>query len=415
MASIVLSFIGTQDPYSNQTKEEGSLITLLRFLVSRGTAIARVFLLYTEGTAQNARDTKDHIETEAQLQGLAVELLPTSADLSTDPTDLLKAAQEARRGLEAVKRVMEPGDRVEFNASSGTPAMKSAFSLLQAAGYAGNGQVWQVRNPQQMREGQTRVFSTDVDVLRREFDLKRLKQQIQDFNYSGALLQVTDTAFDCPIIRGLLDYGRCRKSFDFNRARDAIAPLEPDIDGRWRREIDALRKGNDGLLLANAYFRLELADKNRDYFTLLTLIATIQEKMLKFAVSRYIQLPEGREDLNRFWDDLKLLKEGQLLKQLASENIPTAGFPKRPHYFSILRFFGERQLVEHCDALDKSCQQRNLWIHDLKGVSDLREVDELLIKVRRLIKPFAQVSLTDNPFEALNAEILERLDGLTTT
>ncbi|MCG9886935.1 MAG: hypothetical protein MH825_15475 [Cyanobacteria bacterium] len=187
MASVVLSFIGNQDPYSNQTKEEGSLITLLRFLVDRGTAIARVFLLYTEGTAQNARDTKDHIETEAQLQGLAVELLPTSADLSQDPTDLLKAAQEARRGLEAVKLVMAPGDRVEFNASSGTPAMKSAFSLLQAAGYAGNGQVWQVRNPQQMREGQDRVFPTDVTVLRHEFDLQILRKLIGEFDYQAAL------------------------------------------------------------------------------------------------------------------------------------------------------------------------------------------------------------------------------------
>lgn len=185
MASIVLSFIGNQDPLAN-TDSEGSLVTLLRFLLDNDRMIAQVFLLYTEGTQQNARDTKDYIETEAQLRSLAVELLPTSTALSIDPTDLLTAAQEARRGLEAVKAVMAPGDRIEFNASSGTPAMKSAFSVLQAAGYAGPSQVWQVRNPTQMRPNQTRVFPTDVSVLRREFDLQILRQLVAEFDYQAA-------------------------------------------------------------------------------------------------------------------------------------------------------------------------------------------------------------------------------------
>lgn len=196
MASIVLSFVGEQDPYSEETKEEGSIVTLLRHLSSEGYQISRAVLMYTEGTAKKAEDTRDHIATEAQLSTIGVELVPVSEDLSRDPTDLLKAAQEAREGLREIQGSMKAGDFVEFNASSGTPAMKSAFSILQAAGYASRSRVWQVRNPHQMQEGQSRVFETDVGVLRREFDLKVFRSGVESFDFDGAeaLLGVSDIA-----------------------------------------------------------------------------------------------------------------------------------------------------------------------------------------------------------------------------
>ncbi|WP_072619161.1 hypothetical protein [Spirulina major] len=195
MASILLSFVGNQDPISGPTDAEGSIMTLLRELVARQIEIKKVVLLYTTETQKGAEDTRDWIATEAELKQFEVELIPTSAALSEDPTDLLAAAQEARRGLKIVKTQFTEGDspkerlrqRIEFNASSGTPAMKSALSMLQAAGYATQGRVWQVRNPKKLRPGQERVFETDVTVLRQEFDRQKLRQLVAEYNYSGAL------------------------------------------------------------------------------------------------------------------------------------------------------------------------------------------------------------------------------------
>ncbi len=186
MSSIVLSFVGSQDPFGKETGE-GSIVSLLRGLKDNEIVVSKAFLLFTEGTEKNAYDTKDWLASNSELQDINVELIPVSSELSYDPTDLLKAAQEAKRGLELVKKDLHQGDFVEFNASSGTPAMKSSFSMLQAAGYATNGRVWQVRNPREIREGQSRVFQTDVSSLRKEFDLQVLKQFISKYNYSAAL------------------------------------------------------------------------------------------------------------------------------------------------------------------------------------------------------------------------------------
>ena len=42
--------------------------------------------------------------------------------------------------------------------------MKSAWNILQAAGYARNSRVWQIRNPDKIQAGQDQVFQTNVSV-----------------------------------------------------------------------------------------------------------------------------------------------------------------------------------------------------------------------------------------------------------
>ena len=42
MASIILSFVGSQDPYSNNTNQEGSIVTLLTHLLETGQGIKQV-------------------------------------------------------------------------------------------------------------------------------------------------------------------------------------------------------------------------------------------------------------------------------------------------------------------------------------------------------------------------------------
>ncbi len=217
MASILLSFVGNQDPTSNRTNEEGSIVTLLRELMARQIAVKKLVLLYSTDTLIGAEETRDWLASEEGLQQFEVELIPTSAKLSEDPTDLREAAEEARRGLEIVKAQLKGGDRIEFNASSGTPAMKSAFSIVQAAGYAIQGRVWQVRDPQRMRPGQERVFETDVTVLRQEFDRQKLGQLVEAYNYSGALdlVQQSDLLIDENAI-ALLKAGKIWNQGQFN-------------------------------------------------------------------------------------------------------------------------------------------------------------------------------------------------------
>lgn len=414
MSSVVLSFVGNQDPFA-ATETEGSIISLLRFLLNQGTTIKKVVLLHTEGTAKNAQDTQEHMESESQLSGLVVELIPTSWELSKDPTDLWLAAQEAKRGLEWVQSQLEPGDRVDFNASSGTPAMKSAFSLLQAAGYASNSQIWQVRNPKEMKPGQDRVFPTNVLALRQEFDRKRIEQQITDYNYSGAILEVATSGLGNDRLKGLLEYARCRKAFDFNGASDAIQELAGAIDDRWAKDIAKLRSGHKPTVLAEAYFNAVLSLHNRDYFTVFTRVFGIQENVLRYAIGQLAEFPKDEADTDRFWQEVKALKSGEVyraLEKAAPKNraVRTSYFPNRLTMRLILDCDPDsKELLGDLDKIEKLCADRNQMVHEFKGISRMENPEEVLNQLRRILKGIVTVSLTDNPFDRLNAEIRSAL------
>lgn len=411
MASFVLSFVGSQDPYSKQTNEEGSIVTLLNFLVQRSTPLKKVVLLYTSGTADNARDTRVYIESESQFTGVEVELIPVDQKLSEDPANLLLAAQEARQGLERVKCQMQPGDRLEFNASSGTPVMKSSFSLLQAAGHAGQSQVWQVRNPREMKPGQDRVFPTDVSVLRQEFDRKRIEQQITDYNYSGAILEVATSGLGNDRLNGLLEYARCRKAFDFQGASAAIQPLVGQIADRWFQEIDQLCQGSKPALLAEVYFNAVLAIKNRDYYTFFTRVFGLQENVLKYFVAQIAPLPTAKHQTADFWRAVQDFENGRVYQVLAQkaqsrEEIRMIYFPNRPTMLEMLRCFDHHQdLVQTLEALEGLCGDRNRLVHEFKGISQLDDPAEILRQLRFILKDIVEISRTDHPFNALNADM----------
>ena len=64
MSSIILSFVGSQDPYSDNTVIEGSIVTLVTHLLNINQPIKQVILLHTDTTQQNAIDTKDWLESD---------------------------------------------------------------------------------------------------------------------------------------------------------------------------------------------------------------------------------------------------------------------------------------------------------------------------------------------------------------
>ncbi|NJK35828.1 MAG: hypothetical protein HC919_13320 [Oscillatoriales cyanobacterium SM2_2_1] len=417
MASIVLSFVGNQDPFGNKTGE-GSLVTLVKNLVEQGKVIKKVILIYTEGdsgTAKGAQETKDWLLTELGIDGSAVDLIAASQDLSDDPTNLFEAAKEARRGLNLAQK--ESGDdEIELNASSGTPAMKSSFTLLQAAGYIVNGQVWQVRDPAKMKEGQTRVFKTDGAVFRYELDLKVIKRQIEDHNYGGALesLRVSSLANDRAI--ALLEYGRCRAAFDFDAAFNHLNRF-PEVPPQLLQEISALRQRRLEAIARELYLNATIRLRQRAFSEFLVLLTQFQECMLAALLKNELGLdsPVRESNTAAFWQKVQTVDDGRALDSLKEAyrdrgwTLELRGFPKRPHMMGLLHTRENcHPLLELLEEFNRYCEQRNRCVHRFEGVSSLENSDDLVRKMKRATKMVTAVPEV-HWFEILNQELLKSM------
>ena len=418
MASIVLSFVGNQDPFGSKSGE-GSIVTLVKHLVECDKKIKKAILIYTEGTAGGAKDTKDWLVTELGIGGEDVELVPSSWELSNDPTDLLKAAQDARRGLDLANLTMENSDRLEFNASSGTPAMKSAFSILQAAGYATNGTVWQVRNPSEMRAGQTRVFETNVGVLRQEFDRKVIQKQVADCNYAGALESLRFSSLTGDRAIALLEYGRCRMAFDFNAAFDRLRLVGDDVPSQLLQEISELRQRKLEAITKELYFNALIRYENREFSEFLVLLTQFQECVLALLIKRKLglDLPSNYQDTVSFWEQVKTVDGGQPVVALKDAyqrrgwNLTMEGFTKRPQLIGLLSCYGDlEQLIGLVNFLNEYCEQRNRCVHRFEGISEVENGVELVAKLKRLIKMLVALP-SENPFDVLNQKVYELISS----
>ena len=205
MASIILSFVGTQDPYSDRTNEEGSIVTFVKHLSAQNNNITHIFLLFTQDLQERAEITQQWLKEEAKVTA-SVELIPVDPALSEDPIDIPLATTAAKQALTLAKEYAAIGDIFEFNSSSGTPPMKSTWIVLQASGYAPHSRGWQVRNPREMRAGQARVFAANLSGLKAEFDRNIIQQQLTDYNYSGALTTIENSGLNDELVTALLNY-----------------------------------------------------------------------------------------------------------------------------------------------------------------------------------------------------------------
>jgi hypothetical protein len=412
MASIVLSFVGQQDPVSDTTREEGSIVSLMHHLRVLNQPIKRVILLYTEGTQERAELTQGWLEDAPfSLPQGAIALLPVGEALSQDPVDVLLAVQAARRGLEWAIAQASSGDTLEFNASSGTPVMKSAWTVLQAAGYAPKSRVWQVRNPKEQQSDQARVFQTNLQVLRQEFDIQVIQQQLKDYNYAGALTTLRAAGLASPLLEGLLTYGHCRLSLDFWRAQAAIAPLQDPIAQRWQTEIAALVQHDPAALLREAYFNAIVEIKNQKFSDGLVRVFQFQEKALNYFVTRQLQhrppLPRTFEETRNFWSALanqhpKLYERLQAYR-FRDKQLTLDKFPNRPTLIAILEF-DPPSALPLLQTLNAYCEQRNRYIHNFEGISELEGMNDILKTMRQVLGHLHQTDFI-NPFNGLNQEI----------
>lgn len=419
MASIVLSFVGTQDPFA-KTDTEGSIVTLIRHLIAKQHWLKRVLLLHTEGTKRNTIDTKQWLLSEVpSLSQEEINIIPVSEAFSNDPVNPLLAAQEARRALEIAKKYMAPEDFLEFNASSGTPAMKTAWSVLQASGYASShSHVWQIRNPKEMHLEQEHVFYSDVNILKNEFDLKIIKQQLADYNYSGALASLEGTSLSTATLTALFRYGFYRLSFDFDRAFDCLNMIASKVDSISLQELALLRRKDQRSRLKEAYFNALIKLKNQKYAEFLVMLSGLQENVLRFLINERLGLPisSKHSEMSQSWATIKQEDQGKLYRYLKTYKLPKGGslhldgLINRYVLIAILEYYPQfATIIQPIKDLNNYCDQRNAAVHEFVGVSEIEDETQVLANLRKVIRQVAGTQ-DQNPFDRLNEQISVLLD-----
>jgi hypothetical protein len=420
MLSVVISFVGSQDPYSDNTVNEGSIVTLVRHLLSEQQQIIYVSLMYTIALQQKAIETKEYLVSEQLLPEGTIDLVAVDPALSDDPVDLVLAIQAARQAIERSIKAA-PSSCLELNASSGTPTMKSALTSLHAAGIATHSRVWEVRNPKKMQPGQTRVFATDVSGLRREFDLRVVKQQVKDYNYSGALVTLDTVQLRNDTARALLEFGRRRKAFSFDAAYSALKSVSEVAKAEWEREIAPLRQRDYAALAKECYFIAQMKLKNREYSDFLVLLVSFQEVVLrallrKAGLSIDLQKSETRS-AETIWSELHQIDRGKLKQYLETYRIPkTRGFLTQQGFMNVtvmtalLSYYPD--VFEATEAplafLSNYIDDRNRAVHRLEGVSEIDGEQVISAHLKTILKQVISVP-SESPFDRLNEVIISYL------
>ena len=407
MSSILLSFVGNQDPGSEQTNKEGSIVSLVRHLLEQNNLINRIILLYTQDTKEAAILTKEWLIEEIsnlKINQENLELVTVDKKLSQDPVDLLLAIQVARQALEQAKSYLERGDFLELNASSGTPAMKSTWSILQAAGYAPQSRVWQIRNPEKTLPNQSRVFETNVNALRKEFDLQIIRKQIDQYDYSGALITFQSTNLKDNGISILLKYGAYRLACAFEDAWKIIGSFRNIVGEDLYQQSKNLAVRKHKAILVEIYWQAQVELRKKQYSNCLVKIFAFEESAMRFILKKELLTLEKidlswldiandvRESINKY-------DNGKLNKYLDKEfNCPTM--------IKIIKAlsYSKPHLVQALEELDNFRKLRNYYIHELKGISEIDNPDKITLSMRNILKSLKLVH-KPNPFDTLNQQI----------
>jgi hypothetical protein len=425
MSSILLSFVGNQDPFGRE-HDEGSIITLTRHLLQENYRINQIILLYAQDHREAATSTKDWLLSD-ELSNLNItpeniKLILVDERLSQDPIDFLFAIKEARQALEKTQSYLQFGDRLELNASSGTPAMKSAWSILQAAGYAPQSRVWQVRNPLTKLPEQSRVFETNVDSLKREFDLKIIKQQVEQYDYNGALITFEASNLVDNGVGILLKYGSHRLACAFGDAWRLITGFSNIVGTHLHQQSKDLADYKHQTILVEIYFQAVIKLNNREYSDALVKIFAFLESVLYFIIKQKllsaenINLPCDRnlkQTLKQIINDFEAGKLKSFLLDYSNETdsfIQTDRDFNIPVMIAIANYFydSKSDLFNSLKTLDDYRYPRNDYIHQLKGISEIDKT-KILSSLAKILKSL-NLAIKPNPFELLNQQILTLLN-----
>lgn len=175
MARILLSFVGSNDPFG-AGRTTGPILSILEHLANQGQLPDRLLLLVTmthehiyqlprgnierrqqEGMERQAQEVTDEVSRKHRNQ-VKVECVL----LRVNPADLSEVIEVTLAGVhDRVHR----SDEVHCNLSSGTQAMSSAMTFLADSGHLPVHGVWQSWNPAMVPPGAVRVRSVDLSSL----------------------------------------------------------------------------------------------------------------------------------------------------------------------------------------------------------------------------------------------------------
>lgn len=169
---ILLSFVGEQDPVSNTTNEEGSIVTLTREIGPDQV------ILFPTAAGQGRSDTQSGAEATSHWLSTELEVCPQVRILPLelpDPTDYALILPQIHAKLKTIAALFhDDRNEVHLNFSSGTPQMKSVWLLLANSGIFANCHLWQVMNPKFVAPGAARVKELSLIFLEEEDIVSRL-------------------------------------------------------------------------------------------------------------------------------------------------------------------------------------------------------------------------------------------------
>lgn len=176
---VLLSFVGEQDPISDNTAEEGSIVTLCRYLQPD------VVYLYPSAAGKSIKsETQSHANLTKDW--LATEVSPTiqvhiGPLLLPDPTDYAAILSKLHRFLKTHKELLDEDYELHLNCSSGTPQMKSIWLIIANSGLLPGCKLWQVLNPKFSGD---RVKELRIEFLQEENILNRLQAFSRQFLFA---------------------------------------------------------------------------------------------------------------------------------------------------------------------------------------------------------------------------------------
>jgi hypothetical protein len=195
-----------------------------------------------------------------------------------------------------------------------------------------------------------------------------------------------------------------------------MLPHRAALDPRWAADIAALVQGQPQVLLREAYFNAVVELKNRQFSDALVKVSQFQEMALRFLVAQQLggspALPKTYGETADFWQRLAL-EYGDLYRflegyQFRGQPLALNGFLNRPKLLAILEY-APPAAIAPLETLNTYCQQRNQYIHEFGGISELEGADDLLRAMRQVLEHLGQSDFS-NPFNALNQEILALLE-----
>ncbi len=415
MNIILLSFVGKQDPFA-RNGDEGSIVTLIKELSTENKVIKNAILLYTEDTLTEAELTRDWLNENYSCEHIT--LISVRNGLSNDPINLSLAIQEAKKAVKLAQKIQQKEDILAFNASSGTPIMKSSWAILQSAGYAPNSNVWQVRHPDQMKLNQKRVFATNLSGLKKEIDLKIISQQIQNYNYSGALLTLQNSLLYHPKIADAILYGKLRLAFNFNQAYSQVNKYPDRVMKNLGNELGSLRQKKIIALLQEVYFKASIKLKQKEYADFIIWLIAFQENLLKYLLiqqftSEITCFNQRMKDIERrIIEEVKIYEGGKIYTRI-TEKYSHISYLNIPIMMRLILYTQkyDKDFLKRIKLIDKYVKDRHFYIHEITGIKDIDNPEELERAMFKILQRLTKMS-ENNPFDILNKIILVNLNTI---